>query len=235
MVTRLSHGIFAVFGWTIDRDLDRSCAQSAGTVSTINGNKLNDPNTLRYCDMFGSLYQDLGNISSPPWQNEFKMQGAIPIHWGFVGSLSFYSNRFQGSFASGAGAVVNNGYLARTWTLTAATRYPANCVGCTPGALVDPGLLQGAEVINLVAPGKVLTPRLNQLDLGLKKVFRFRERFVFEPEAQVFNVLNSNSAVIESTALGADTAPYLPKSACTSGMAANCGLAARSQRSLTRA
>ena len=38
--------MFAIFGWTIDRDLDRSCAQSAGTVSSINGNKLNDPNQV---------------------------------------------------------------------------------------------------------------------------------------------------------------------------------------------
>ncbi len=224
IVARLSHGIFAVFGWTIDRDLDRACAQSAGTVSTITGNKLNDPNTLRYCDMFGELHQDLGKVPSPPWQNEFKAQGAIPIHWGLVGSLSFYSNRYQGSFLTGAGAVVNNGYLARTWTITSATRYPANCVGCTPGALVDPGLLQGAEVINLVAPGRVLTPRLNQLDLGLKKTFRIREKYVFEPEVQVFNLTNSNAAVVESVSLGSDTSPYLPKSACTASSPANCSL-----------
>src|SRR5579871_4423626 len=229
IIARLSHGIFTVFGWTIDRDLDRSCAQSAGASTLISGNKLNDPNSLRYCDMFGGLYQQYGAVPSPPWQNEFKIQGAVPIRYGFVASLSFYSNRYQGSFtpAGSTGAVVNNGYLARTWTITPATRYPANCVGCTPGALVDPGLLQGAEVVNLVAPGQVLTPRLNQLDLSLKKTFHFRERFVFEPEAQVFNVLNSNAAVTESTSLGADTSPFLPKSACTSSTAANCGLGGR--------
>jgi hypothetical protein len=46
---------------------------SAGTNTSINGNKLNDPNSLCYCDMFGSLFQDLGKISSPPWKNEFKI------------------------------------------------------------------------------------------------------------------------------------------------------------------
>jgi hypothetical protein len=176
--------------------------------------------------MFGSLYQNLGRVPSPPWQNEFKVQGAIPIHWGFVISASFYSNRYQGVFAplGSTVGVVNDGYLSRTWTITPATRYPSNCVACTPGALVDPGLLQGAETINLVAPGQVLTPRLNQLDLSLKKTFRLHERFVFEPEAQVFNVLNSNAAVTESVALGADTSPFLSKSACTGSSVATCGL-----------
>ncbi|MBV8902824.1 MAG: hypothetical protein JOZ22_04240, partial [Acidobacteriia bacterium] len=225
-VARLSRGMFAIFGWTIDRNLDRSCAQSAGSASTINGNKLNDPNSLRYCDMFGDLYQDLGRVPSPPWQNEFKAQGSIPIHWGVVGSASFYSNRYQGGFApvGGTSGIVNDGYLARTWTITPLTRYPANCVGCTPGALVDPGLLQGAETINLVPPGRVLTPRLNQLDISLKKTIHFHERFVLEPEAQIFNILNSSAAVTESTALGSDTSPFLSKSACTSSTLANCGL-----------
>jgi hypothetical protein len=40
----------------------------------------------------------------------------------------------------------------------------------------------------------------------------------------VFNVLNSNAAVTEATALGSDTSPYLPKSACSSSSPANCGL-----------
>jgi hypothetical protein len=233
VVARLPHGVFGIFGWTIDRDLDRSCAQSAGTVSSILGSKLNDPNTLRYCDMFGQLYQDLGKTSNMPWQNEFKAQGAIPIHWGFTASVSLYSNRYQYQYtpapAGGANTagVINNGYLARTWTLTANTVYPANCVGCTPGARVFPAgtvLGQASETINLVAPGQVRTPRLNQLDIGLKKVIKFRERFVFEPEAQVFNILNSNAATTEATALGGDTAPYLPKSACSSSLPANCGL-----------
>jgi hypothetical protein len=83
---------------------------------------------------------------------------------------------------------------------------------------------QASETINLVAPGQVLTPRLNQVDIGLKKTFKLRERFVLEPEAQVFNVLNNNAAVTEAVTLGADAAPYLPKSACTSSSPANCGV-----------
>jgi hypothetical protein len=229
IVARLPRGMFGVFGWTIDRDLDRTCAQSAGTSTFLSGNKLNDPNSLRFCDMFGELSQDLGKIPSPPWQNEFKAQGSIPIRWGVVGSLSFYSNRYQGSFqpTGTSGAVVNDGYLARTWTVTAATVYPKNCVGCTAGARVFPTgtvLGQSSETLNLVAPGQVLTPRLNQLDVSFKKTFRFRDKYVIEPEAQIFNLLNNNAAVTESVSLGSDTSPFLPKSACGSGTATNCGL-----------
>jgi len=234
VVARLPRGMFGIFGWTIDRDLDRSCSMSAGTDTSITGTKLNDPNTLRYCDLFGSLYQDLGKVSSPPWQNEFKIQGAIPIHWGFIASASFYSNRYQYAWTpaqtSGGistGGAINDGYLARTWTLTGTSVYPKNCLGCTPGVRVFPAgfvMGQGPETINLVAPGQILTPRLNQLDLGMKRTFTINERFVLEPEVQVFNVLNTNAAVTESTSLTGDAAPLLPKSACTSSSPANCGI-----------
>ncbi|HYK61784.1 MAG TPA: carboxypeptidase regulatory-like domain-containing protein, partial [Bryobacteraceae bacterium] len=225
---RLPRGMFVFAGWTISRDLDRNCAMSAvtaGTAMAISGTRLNDPNSLRFCDYFGELNQDMGAFPSPPWQNEFKLQGAVPIRWGFTFSTSFYSNRYGEGLATGG--TVDNGYLGRTWTVTAATTYPKNCVGCTPGAPLFPAgtvLGQGSETVQLVAPGKVLAPRLNQLDFSLKKKFTFGERFVLEPEAQVFNVLNSNAAVIEAVSLGSDAAPYLPKSACTSSSPANCGL-----------
>jgi len=221
----LRHGLFIFGGWTMDRDLDRSCAMSAGTTTTINGNRLNNPNSLRFCDLFGNLFQNMGAVGSPPWQNEFKLQGAVPIHWGLVFSGSFYSNRYSEGLATGG--VANNGYLTRTWTLTANSVYPANCVGCTPGARVFPAgfvLGEASETINLVAPGQVLAPRLNQLDFSLKKQFKIKEKLTIEPTVQVFNILNSNAAVLESGALGSDTSPYLPKSACTSSSPASCGL-----------
>jgi hypothetical protein len=235
VMARLPRGMFGIFGWTIDRDLDRNCSRSAGNVTQLAGNRLNDPNTQRFCDMFGSLYQDLGRVSSMPWQNEFKAQGAIPIRWGFVASLSLYSNRYQYGYSTfpglptnlNTGGTINDGYLARNWILTANSVYPSHCVGCTPGARVFPTgfvLGQASETMNLSAPGQVLTPRLNQVDIGLKKTFKFRERFVIEPAAQVFNLLNSNAAVTESVTLGGDAAPFLPKSACNSSSPANCGV-----------
>ena len=231
-MARLPRNAFLVFGWTADRDLDRACAMTAGSATAIAGNRLNDPNTLRYCDQFGEMFQNLGSVSSPPFQNEFKANAAIPIRWGFIGSMSFYSNRYQASysanpFAASLAGGLNNGYLPRTWTLSASSVYPANCVGCTPGTRVFPTgfvLGQGPETINLVAPGQVLSPRLNQLDLGIKKAFTFKDRFRVEPEVQVFNVLNSNAAVAQATSLGANAAPYLPQSACTGAAGPTCGL-----------
>jgi carboxypeptidase family protein len=232
VIARLPRNTLVVFGWTVDRDLDRACGMTAGSATAIAGNRLNDPNTLRYCDQFGQLDQNLGAVSSLPWQNEFKANAAVPIRWGFIGSMSFYSNRYQASYSSNPFAAslaggLNNGYLPRTWTLNAASVYPANCVGCTPGARVFPtGFVmgQGPETINLVAPGQVVSPRLNQLDFGMKKRFTFKDRVTVEPEVQVFNVMNSNAAVTQATSLGANAAPYLPKSACTGAAGPACGL-----------
>jgi hypothetical protein len=70
----------------------------------------------------------------------------------------------------------------------------------------------------------VLAPRLNQLDISLKKTFKFRDKWVVEPEAQVFNLTNTNAAVVESGSLGTDAAPYLPKSACSGNANPACGL-----------
>jgi hypothetical protein len=161
---------------------------------------------------------------------------------GIVASSSLYSNRYQGNFA-GSGTVggTNNGYLARTWAISAATRYPADCALCPNDpsgatvvvngvtypekAIVDPGLKQGAETINLVAPGQVLTPRLNQLDLSFKKTFRLREKYTIEPTVQIFNILNSNAAVSQSVAVSTTVAPFLTSSQCsgTSNLV-NCGV-----------
>jgi hypothetical protein len=108
--------------------------------------------------------------------------------------------------------------------------------GPTVGCPIDPGFnaLQGSETINLVAPGQVRTPRLNQLDLSLKRTFKFRERYVLEPTVQVFNLMNTNAAVVQSTSLSASysatspgVAPFLTHSQCgssTVGSFANCGL-----------
>ncbi len=93
------------------------------------------------------------------------------------------------------------------------------------GAIVDPNLKQGAESITLVAPGQVLTPRLNQLDLSFKKTFRFREKYTLEPTVQIFNILNSNAAVSQATAVSTTVAPFLTSSQCSGASnLVNCGV-----------
>ena len=217
VTARMSRGIFWVFGWTVDRQLDRSCAQNF-VLSAGRG----DPNSLRYCDWFGELNQDLGKVPSLPWHNEFKIHGAVPIKWGIVASGSLSSLRLQGGFTptGSTSVVVNNGYLPRTWTINNATRYPVDCQACPKtaaangtqiGALVDPTMPAGQSLtVQLVAPGQVFTDRLNQLDIGIKRVFKFKERFKLEPEIQFFNLLNSNSVISQGTAVPTSTSATAP-------------------------
>jgi hypothetical protein len=109
------------------------------------------------------------------------------------------------------------GYKMVNWPISPTTRYPAECSLCPRdaanpaiGAIVDAGLKQGTETIQLIAPGTRLTPRLNQFDLGLRKVFHLGEKYTLTGEAQFFNVLNVNTPLTESYALGSTVKPYLP-------------------------
>jgi len=216
---RLPRGVFVLAGWTIDRIRDRGCDMNTDPLSTA----LNDPNSLRYCDHNGELYQELGRINGIPYRNEFKLQTNIPIKWGIEVNASLYSdpvystnynvNALSPANPAQPGAVLAGqvqGYKTVLWQITTNSRYPADCNCPNPGGLVDPGLTQGAETITLIAPGSRLTPRLNQLDLGLRKVFHIREKFTLMSEAQFFNAINSNAVLTESYTLGASTIkPYV--------------------------
>jgi len=101
------------------------------------------------------------------------------------------------------------GFKTVNWPITPTARYPADCNCPNPGGLVDPGLTQQAETIQLISPGSRFTPRLSQLDLGVRKVFHIRERFTLLGEAQFFNALNSNAVLTESYTLGTSVKPYL--------------------------
>jgi hypothetical protein len=213
---RLPHGAFIFAGWTIDRELSRQCDQTAGT-----GNQLNDPNSLRYCDWYGNLYQSLGQIGSIPYRNEFKLQGNVPLWYKVEFSASLYSDPvYNTNFTlNNVPYGVNNpepvfagaqqGFKEVYWTLTSTTKYPANCNCPTPGAVVDPGLAQGAETIMLVAPGSRLTPHLNQLDIGIRRPFTIHDRWNIKPEAQIFNVLNANTVYAEAQTLGTSVTPFV--------------------------
>lgn len=216
---RLPRGAFIFAGWTIDREHSRQCDQ------TIGANSLNDPNSLRYCDWYGNLHQDLGAIGSIPFRSEFKLQGNVPLWYKIEFSASLYSspvynqnfalNNLVVTFPAGgpnsepifAGA--QQGFKVVNWTLTSSTKYPANCNCSTPGAVVDPGLAQGSETIMLVAPGSRLTPQLTQLDIGIRRRFIIRDRYNVKPEVQIFNLLNSNVVTAEAQTLGSSVTPFV--------------------------
>jgi hypothetical protein len=212
---RLPHGAFLFAGWTIERELSRTCDQ------TVNPNTfLNDPNSLRFCDWYGSLRQDLGTVGSIPYRSEFKLQGNLPLWYKFEVSASLYSDPvFNTNFALNnvpASLIVEpvfaggqQGFKEVYWTINSTTRYPANCSCPNPGGIVDAGLAQGAETIMLVAPGSRLTPRLNQLDLGVRRSFTIHDRYLVKAEGQIFNVINSNVVTAEAQTLGSSVTPFV--------------------------
>jgi hypothetical protein len=141
------------------------------------------------------------------------------LKWGIEANASLYSDPvFSTNFAVNAGATAQPGatlagqvmgFTTVNWPITPTSRYPADCNCPNPGGLVDPGLSQQAETIQLISPGSRLTPRLNQVDLGVRKVFHIREKFTLMGEAQFFNAFNSNAVQTESYTLGTSVKPYL--------------------------
>lgn len=250
VTARLRRGTFVTFGWTLERQLARGCADGVSV-----GKPLQDPNNFRYCDNFGdpNLSYEGININglgavSPPWANNFVANGSVPIRWGIVASSSFLSNNYAGNQGDAF-----NGYLARSISISSARTsvYPNGCVGCqnslptggtcatagpTVGCPIDPGFnsLQGSETVQLVAPGKVRTDRLNQWDISLKRTFRIKERWTLEPEFQMFNLLNSAAVIAQSTSISpsaaagtSGVAPFLTPQQCagsTVGSFAQCGM-----------
>jgi hypothetical protein len=213
---RLPHGAFIFAGWTIDRELSRQCDQTAGT-----GNLLNDPNSLRFCDWYGNLNQSLGQVGSIPFRNEFKLQTNVPLWYRFEFSASLYSDPVYNTLfalnnppygvtnAEPTFAGAQQGFKEVYWTLTSSTKYPANCNCPSPGAVVDPGLLQGAETIMLVAPGSRLTPQLNQLDIAFRRSFVVHDRWTIKAESQIFNLLNANTVYQEGQTLTTSVTPFV--------------------------
>ena len=213
---RLSRGAFVFAGWTIDHELSRQCDETAGT-----SNQLNDPNSLRYCDWYGKLYQDLGQVGALAFRSEFKLQGNVPLWYRFEIGASLYSDPvYNTNFTLNnvpygvtnpetvfAGAP--QGFKEVYWMLTSKTKYPSNCNCPTPGGIVDPGLTQGAETIMLVAPGSRLTPRLTQLDIAIRRGFSIRERWSIKAEGQIFNILNANTVYSEAQMLGTSITPFV--------------------------
>ncbi len=219
ILARLPHGAFVVGGWTIEKQTDTAC--DINTNST--GTALNDPNSLRFCDWSGSLQQALGTISGVPFRSEFKLQANVPIKWGFEFNASLYSDPvYSTNFATPIASSTtgpplpltafsgqNQGFKTVNWPISPSTTYPLDCNCPSPGAPVDPGLRQGSETIQLIAPGSRLTPQLTQFDIGARRVFRIHEKYTIIPEMQLFNVINASTALVETQSLGTTVKPFI--------------------------
>ena len=92
--------------------------------------------------------------------------------------------------------------LPTRWSIGRTTRYAADCIGpCTPGALVIPNMTPTTYVLDLTPPGSDYYDRLNQLDLGVRKMFKIRG-IQYSGQADIFNATNSSYIKSQTTTLG---------------------------------
>jgi hypothetical protein len=112
-----------------------------------------------------------------PLLHEFKLSGSYQLPWEIQVNAAFQS--YSGP------------QLATRWSIGRTTRYSSNCLApCEPGALVIPNMTATTYVLDLIAPGTQYYDRLNQLDLGFRKIFRIG-RYQFSGQADFFNFLNA--------------------------------------------
>ena len=204
---RLPRRILVFGGWQMEHSIDRDCTTNTANASAT----LNSPNTLRFCDQFGDLYQSLGASASIPFQHGFKFNGNVPLWYGVEVSASLQS--YAGTIKSGGGGV--------SWAITrGSTRYPNDCTvpGCTSGAIVLPSRFAGdpAITLQLAPPGTRYEPRSNQIDFGVRRTFRFN-RTTVQAQIDLFNALNANPILSEGTALSTAVVPFLSSDARAGG------------------
>ncbi len=188
---RLPHGARLFGGTATDRTIANTCAAAA-----TNPNFLVTIGGTNYCDQTNS---------GIPWRTQFKLAGTFPLPWyGITAAASFqalpgYILGTSALTAGGAGAPNFTSYsgVATSWTVTGTTNYtvcPGNSAsqGCVVGARVVPaGINSGTFTVPLDAPGTLLTPRVNQLDLSFSK--RITVAGVkLDPKIDIFNALNSD-------------------------------------------
>jgi hypothetical protein len=109
-----------------------------------------------------------------PFKHELKLAGNVPLPYGFD---------FAAALQSYSG-------LDRTITWT-------------PAASLFPGGRTNAETIVLTPKGAISYPRYNQLDVNFKKIFRSGQK-TFTLQADVFNVMNSNTIMATNNAIGSN-------------------------------
>jgi hypothetical protein len=182
-------------GWTFDRRVLRHCDEienwgnlqgspSPASPSTLYPAGLTNQNQPKsdyhYCDQ---------STLDIPFLHEFKLSGSYYLPWDIQVNAAFQS--YPGV------------QLPTRWTLSNATRYPADCQGpCTPGGLVIPNLTLARYDVDLTPPGTDYYERHNQLDIGVRKLFRVN-RYQFSGQLDLFNALNSSYVKSQITTLGA--------------------------------
>ena len=186
---RLPKGARLFGGFTTERTVANSC-----DLSVYN------PNNINYCDTSNlTLYNQPGQASLP-WKTQIKLSGSYPLPWGGV--------VISGSFQGLPGYTEGN----TTYSVSKSTVYttcPGNsaAAGCVVGQKIDGTMISSSISVPLDAAGTTLTPRVNQLALGIAKRLKFG-RLRIDPKIDLFNVLNSDAFFsVKSTAFSPIVGP----------------------------
>jgi hypothetical protein len=173
-------------GWTIDRTTLDHCdeLENWGNLSAV----IYDASTLNSQAPKSDYHYCNQSALGLPFLHEFKLSGSYQLPWDM---------QVNAAFQSYSGPV-----LPTRWSIGRTTRYAADCIGpCTPGALVIPNMTATTYVLDLTPPGSDYYERLNQLDLGVRKIFRIG-RYQFSGQMDLFNVNNSSYVKSQTTTIG---------------------------------
>jgi hypothetical protein len=189
---RLPKGARLFGGMTTERTIANNC-----DLARYN------PTNLNYCDTANlSLYNQSAATAAYklPWKTQFKLSGTYPLPWaGIV---------LSGSFQALPGYTEAN----TTYSITKSSVYvtcpgTSAAAGCVPGQKIDGSMISSSISVPLDPAGVTLTPRANQLDLGLAKRLKFG-RLRIDPKIDVFNVLNTSAFfTVKSTAFSPIVGP----------------------------
>lgn len=149
-------------GWTANRTVLTTC-------------DTDNPNSYRFCDQSGGLYQELGAVDAIPFRHDFKLSGYYRLPYGV--QLNMAWQNYAGN--------------------PTAINYPV-----PPAAFAVVGGRTQAVTVPLAAPGTVFLDRWNQMDVGAKKSFNAGSDREFSLQIDVFNVLNASSVLGEVQTFG---------------------------------
>jgi hypothetical protein len=137
-----------------------------------------NPNGTLITDLYlGATISDGGPFCDErkfqvPFRNDIKLSGTVPLGWGVEAGVALQT--LSGS--------------------------PKAITYAVPASVFPGGRIE-AQTILLSRPGTLFQPRMNQLDIDLKKIFRFGRR-TFSGQVDVFNALNANSILTTNQAWG---------------------------------
>jgi hypothetical protein len=181
--SKLRNQTFNGFEFGFNSRFGRGSAFGAYTVDrslTANCDSTDNPNSFLYCDQ---SELDL------PWRHEAKFAASYILPW--------YDIQVNAAFQSYRGAA-----HAVNWTVARTTRYPLDCKApCVPNALVMPTLTQASLAVPLIVPNTQFLDRQNQLDFGVRKLFR-TGKFQWSGQVDLFNLMNVSTIKSETTTFG---------------------------------